>query len=346
MRIAVRMTTCLLTLAILLPAADVTAQVDIDWNGGTGDWATGTNWVGGVVPGAVDNAFINNGGTAQVTSNVGTIGEAFSNKGFSIGTSGNTGTVEVLAGGDLSTNNSSLMSIGVNAGSVGTLRVNGGSFTSGIANNFVGADGGTGTIEVIAGSFFHNPGGIILGDSGGNGTLDVSGTGSYTGGNLQVGAGGSTSNVSLSGDTASIDMLRNIISLIGGTATFNLTAGLSGIDTIDSVATGNPGTPGSNNGRGRLALDGLSDTLNVDLTNYGFGSNSLTLFTWENISIGGNTGRSGVFETVNVIGGVGTLVYDDVNKEVRLDGVRVPEPSALAIALLGLTSMPFLRRRR
>ena len=296
---------------------------DVNWIGDPGvpgDWAQEDNWDFGVpIAGdAADNAFINNGGIAQVTTDVGQIGEAGVNKGLSIGAFGNEGTVEILAGGSLTMNDFALLNVGSGADAMGTLTVNGGDFTAGISNDFVGSES-VGIVEVIAGTFTHGPGGVFYGNGPtGMGFLDVSGTGTYTGGGIVLGFEGSTSHITLVGDTAVIDSLRNIQSHIGGEAIFSLKPGPSGINPIAVVK-------GGSENRGKLLLDGDNDTLNVDLTDYAFGSDSLTLFTYENL-------REGEFEDVNITGGDATLVYDVVGDgafEIQLQFEEIDLKAAL-----------------
>src|SRR5882672_6678913 len=60
------------------------------WNDGAADWATSANWSLGVAPTAADDAFIDNGGTAQVT----TAGDTALT--LTLGTAaGNSGTVTI-----------------------------------------------------------------------------------------------------------------------------------------------------------------------------------------------------------------------------------------------------------
>jgi hypothetical protein len=272
--------------------------LDVNWiraPDDPGDWGEETNWdvIGGPI--AEDIVFINNMGIVQIT-------DEREISGLQVGRSGsNEGTLEILSGGSLTMINGGLMSIGRFDSAVGVLHVNGGSFTSAISNDNVG-QGGTGTVRVTAGTFTHGPGGIFYGLGGGHGMLEVSGTGTYTGGAMELGEQASVATISLTGDSATIATLTNIDSNVGGTVTFNLTPGPTGINPIGTV-----GITGGN-----LFLNGSNDTLNVDLSDYTAGSSALTLFTYTNT-------RTGEFETVNISGGDGTLVYDDELKVVRLE---------------------------
>ena len=113
---------------------------------GTGDWNTAGNWdPAGVPSGAGDNAIIDNGGTAQITSAAPTAG------GVIVGhTNGGSGTLQILSGGSLTANNTTA-AIGNFAGSTGTMLVDGtGAFNSGSFAITVG-NSGTGTLTVSDG---------------------------------------------------------------------------------------------------------------------------------------------------------------------------------------------------
>jgi len=80
---------------LLLLTTPLTADaLDIHWVGVTGDWSTGANWDSGE-PASGDHAYINNGGTAEITGS----GEAALDLtlGESNGESGNV----IMTSGDL-----------------------------------------------------------------------------------------------------------------------------------------------------------------------------------------------------------------------------------------------------
>ncbi len=139
-------------------------------NTGTGDWSVGANWDTGIVPTSNDNAYVDNGGTALVTTSQ----EA---RYFKVAYAANSsGTVEIRPGGALSGNQSA--SVGQKSGAVGTLKINGGSFTT--ANHFyTGLAGGGGTIDVSNGGLLDIGNRLYLGYKGvASSTLSIDGSGS------------------------------------------------------------------------------------------------------------------------------------------------------------------------
>jgi hypothetical protein len=111
--------------------------------------------------------------------------------------------------------------------------------------------------------------------------------------------------------------------IVTGTGSFtaNLTAGTTGFNSIDLSQ--------------QLNLLGANDTLNVDVSAYDFATygNSIVLFTFGTLVDD--------FENVNITGG-GELVYDTVNKQVRLDSI--PEPATLGLIGLGSIIARLIRR--
>ncbi|MDF1794852.1 MAG: DUF4347 domain-containing protein [Thalassobaculaceae bacterium] len=142
------------------------------WSGGTGDWNTAGNWIGGV-PGGLDSANIDNGGTAQLTGAAPAIDYFY----FGAG-AGTSGTLQVTGGGTLTANGGQSY-LGNSSGSTGTLLIDGaGSAVNTGAENLVVGNSGVGILTVTDG------GSIIVG-----GTLYTGLFGSSTG-TLNIGNGG------------------------------------------------------------------------------------------------------------------------------------------------------------
>jgi fibronectin-binding autotransporter adhesin len=79
-----------LALGVLLPSPTAQAA-DRNWQASAGDWLTASNWAGGI-PGSADSAYIQNGGTANITAGA---ENAFS---LSLGSGTKAGTVQMTGG--------------------------------------------------------------------------------------------------------------------------------------------------------------------------------------------------------------------------------------------------------
>src|SRR5258708_7510813 len=66
---------CTALLALALGAiSPLVRAADVSWNvAGPADWSVPANWDTATVPGAADHAHVSNGGTANITSDVGTV---------------------------------------------------------------------------------------------------------------------------------------------------------------------------------------------------------------------------------------------------------------------------------
>jgi T5SS/PEP-CTERM-associated repeat protein len=175
--------------------ASVPARADVYWTlspSQTGDWSVAANW-GGLLPTGTDNAWIVNGGTANVTTMGDTCGT------FSLGNGTGNGTVQMPGGGlsatyyeyvgsagagtftqtggtnTITNNYYSALYLGVNTGSSGTYNLSGSGQVS-TWFEYVGYSG-TGTFAQNGGS---NSGmnNLYLGyNSGSTGSYRLSGTG-------------------------------------------------------------------------------------------------------------------------------------------------------------------------
>ena len=204
-----------LVAAAVLLVGPMAAQAQVYWsNTASGDWSNAGNWGGNHVPISTDNAWIVNGGTANVTQPGETCGTLL------LGSSAGGGTVQMTGGGlsiplaghgeDVGdsgtgsftqsggTNNiSSLLCVGYNAGSSGTYNLSGSGQVSApfeyVGYSGTGAFTQSGGTNSITGSLYlaYNPG--ISSSSGkyslnGSGRLSASseyvgyddGTGSFT----------------------------------------------------------------------------------------------------------------------------------------------------------------------
>jgi hypothetical protein len=172
---------CVLAGLLLVVASQDVRAVDRVWTAGTGSYLTGTNWSGNTAPTAADRAFVDNGGTAQLTGGNGLADQLFI--GSNVGTSGNYSQT----GGVLNANKMTIGEGGTATGTIsgGELRIGGGSL-------FVGGENGpgTGTLTVSNPSITIESLDDIQFGRVGTGTLNLSG-GRIKGGYTVVGKFGS-----------------------------------------------------------------------------------------------------------------------------------------------------------
>jgi autotransporter family porin len=176
--------TALLASGLSVMAIPALAVPDFYWNTATGDWFTDVNWSSTLVPTSSDSTFIDNGGTAQVTS-----GTAEANYLY-IGNF-NTGTLAISGGGTLSDSEGY---IGFDPGSTGSVTVDGngsswinsGAVYAGVYSNSNGSlaitDGGT--VSNVNGHLGYSASSI------GSATVDGSGSSWTNTGEFNVGRQG------------------------------------------------------------------------------------------------------------------------------------------------------------
>src|SRR5437588_5215905 len=193
----------------LMASMSTARAADIHWTGTTGDYNTATNWEGGTVPGAADNAIVNNGGTVQSTSDIAandlragdasatatgtytqTGGAANIPSWVRIGSQGG-GTVAGsgvynLSNGILNTGGPILL--GELMGT-GTMNQSGGAVTVGGQNWFSIGQGmnGTGTYNLSGGTLTVGGDFNVSDNPGSTGTLVLSGIGAITAPNVFLG---------------------------------------------------------------------------------------------------------------------------------------------------------------
>lgn len=187
-----------------------------DWTGGTGDWFDGANWSAGV-PGAGDNAIIDNAGTALIG-----VPGALSTNGLIGATAGNSGAVEVNGGGTWA------LSVNLIVGSfgTGTLEIAGGGTVNNDRGNIGGGTTGVGFVTVDgAGSAWTNSDFLFVGVDG-QGTLDITGGGAV--GNPFAAIGRNTGSIgTVNVDGAGSTWISSSFLNVGedGDGTLNITGG-------------------------------------------------------------------------------------------------------------------------
>ncbi len=154
------------TLALIATPA---GAIDFNWNvAGPADWNVGTNWnpEGPPSGGGGNHAFVNNGGTAEISADIADIQDIF---------------------------------VGAGAATSGTVNQTNGSTFQGTGSwAFVGQDGGTGTYNLSGGTA--NKERLYVGrGAGGDGTLNLSGDGVVGGALFIAGVEGGSAEVNVSG---------------------------------------------------------------------------------------------------------------------------------------------------
>lgn len=158
-------------------ASGLACGADITWSATTGNFAVTTNWTGGAIPGAADNAIINNSGTATINADR-TV------NGFFTGSSTGGGTFSQTAGAVVV---NSAVSLGTGTGANGTYSLTGGTLQQGDGEFAVAkGSGSTGTFSVAGGTTFtRGTGDMVIGQRG-TATMSLIGNLS-SGGNFIVG---------------------------------------------------------------------------------------------------------------------------------------------------------------
>jgi hypothetical protein len=164
----------------MLSAERALGQVDYSWNVANGSYTTPANWTPSGPPTFNDNALINNGGTATLSSGV---GEAFV---LELGSMPSTSGTFIVNGGDYTANHK----IHIGEGGTGTATVSSGSVKTpfGEQDIFVGGEEntGTGTLTVSGTSTAVNASDDFIMGRVGTGTFNFQG-GWVTGGFTVVG---------------------------------------------------------------------------------------------------------------------------------------------------------------
>jgi T5SS/PEP-CTERM-associated repeat protein/autotransporter-associated beta strand protein len=276
--------------AVLAFASPMAWAVNTYWNAGTDNWFTTGNWDTNAVPTIADSAYIDNGGTAQVQT-AGVVAE-YLGIGFF-----DTGNLEISSGGTLSI--STWSHLGVQAGSSGTVIVDGAGSTWSNSFGVTVGSSGTGTLTISNGGSVSSNLHFVIGElPSGTGTATVTGSGSsltagtsiyvgvYGTGTLTLSSGGVVSNTdgvlgnsAGSSGTVTVDGIGSIWSNSG-----NLTVGNAGtgVLTLSSggVVSNTDGVLGNSDGSsGTVTVDGIGSSWNNsgNLTVGNAGTGALTL---------------------------------------------------------------------
>ncbi len=230
--------TCFMAV-MLVDSAPGHAQVY--WSTSSGDWSVGSDWSGNLVPTSTDNAWIVNGGTANVTQ----LGETCGT--LSLGSVAGDGTVQMTGGG-----------------------------LSATSSEYIGSSG-PGTFSQSGGTNSLNGYDLYLGAyTGSNGTYNLGGSGQLSAWIAYVG--------------------------YGGAGTFTQSGGYINLGSALGLGW-NPGSSGVYSLSGTSRLSARSENVAMEgpgiFTQSG-GTNTISGGAGYGLSIGGNTGVSGVY---NLSGG-------------------------------------------
>jgi fibronectin-binding autotransporter adhesin len=312
--------TCLV-LAIVANFDISTAQADDDfWTAGTGDFNNGSNWSLATPPTFFDDAYIDNGGTAN----------------YSTGT--------LVTGG--------LLSLGLDGDESGTLNVTGGSLEP--SQMFIGQRG-TGTVTVNGGGLRVGGASLFIGGNEGSGAqtgvgvLNVMGGPSSivtSGDDFQLGASG-TGTLNMSGGYA-----RGSYTVVGkfGTGTWNHSGGVydqngGDIEIGDGGQPGQAGTPGPRTGTinltggvirvaGHMGIGNRKGTGTVSVSGGALslsGSGDSTLYVGRGMDWGANQGGP---TTLRVTGDDAIII---ANGDLNMNTSLVSTSSTLVAEITGPT---------
>jgi fibronectin-binding autotransporter adhesin len=267
---------------------------ETDWIDETGDWFNPSNWSAGV-PNAITGAFINNGGTAQITSQGAAasgveLGSGVQDMGtLSVSDSGNLQSDNSLylarsGTGILNVTNGSVVSsgrfiMGENSGSNGTATISGsGSVWMNIAVCFVGFDGNA-TLNITSGGQLSNLNSTSIGENGGTGQVTVDGAGSSWDDDAQIDVGGSGSGTLRISNGAHVSNFNSsigrnpgsngLVNVSGSGSTwtnggFLSVSDIGGDGTLHIVAGGSVsnsgGVLGTNGGTAEVTVEGTGST--------------------------------------------------------------------------------------
>ena len=293
---------------------------DTFWDGTVGDWNQPTNWSTDTVPTIVDNAIINNGGTARIVDTVPDVGDVRLGEG-----AGNSGTVAHTNGAAYV---NEWMRVGIGGGT-GTYNLSDtGSLTVRHAINI--GEGGTGTLNMSGGTLTKLTPAAPTGDNGdqwfnigrfagGNGTFNLSGGSVQIDGPenvFLVARDGASGVVNHTGGTFNVDgevNLGDFAPAVGPTGVYNISGGGSLTADVINVGSWNNGTGSLNVTGGTVRAENI-----LQIGRPGDGGISRGTVTQSAGDVSANSVRLGVYggeqggtEGVYTMSG-GTLTQPDV----------------------------------
>lgn len=280
------------------------------------DWSIATNWANGVVPGVADEAYIRQGRTAVISSDVGVISNFFiGDNATTYGTG--TGIVTIAAGGKLVVSSDGAQLGRQAAGAVGILNLNGGTLqigdSTGSGRMYVGLDTTAGKNPA---GFFNINGGTF------NGRLLVGSTGQ---------TGSTADKVTINGSTATIKSTSTAgyALEVRQTGTLNFIFDATGISTMDYGASGVGGS----------TTFGTGSQIIIDGSAYTGGSNTFTLIK------AGTLGAKNCTVVLTNFANAGATYSWDQTADTFTVTTAVPEPATIGMLGLGTIAILFFRRQ-
>ena len=313
-----RILICLALMLLQFARTRSATAVDIFWNvPGPANFNTAANWSGGAVPSGGNDATLNNGGTATISSTPVTFRDLRTGDGSGGGTISQSGGAVTSTGwvrlamaagtnGTFNLSGGTLTTSLINVGEFGsaTMTISGGLASTPTSNAgggvgavfVVGGNGGSGSgsLAISAGSLIiggdtNDNESLVLGANGSSGQVTLSGTGTLTAsaGDVHIGdSAGGTSTVTQTGGTANLHPNGNgNWTYIGGSGAGSYTISSGSFTEAERLEIGQSG-----NGAGVFTQNG--GAVNVGGTN-----------TSNGLIIGGDNGSTGN-GTYNLNGGV------------------------------------------
>jgi len=279
----------------------------IVWDGSSSpDWADGSNWLGGLVPGATEFAYVDTLNTSPVVIGAG-VNEAVSGFWFISSAASNV----TISGGGMLTSGIGL--VGLAAGETGVLVITGAGSQLNTTNTLTVGAIGTGTIDVLSGGALSD-GSVALGaDFGASGTVNVDGAGSIwsstnnlvvvgsqgtgtasvTNGGAMTAAGhlaigedaGGSGTVSVSGVGSKAEIAFSVTAGHSGTGAFNILGGASVTSSFGLL-----GINAGSSGTATIGGTGSTWTTTSDFEVGHLGMGTLNLTNGGSLSIGSDLG--------------------------------------------------------
>lgn len=264
----------LTAIACLACAAPLSAQT-VEWSAQTGAFEDPANWAGGAIPEFQDEALINNGGTAQVSSE----GEAIR---LTIGLNGGTGSFEQTDGffqangafiGDNSTGSATIsggeftiggdsIHVGWRPGAVGVMNISGAETLVTSGDDFQLGREGTGTLNLSGGTL--SAGFTVIGKFGTGIWNQTGGFFAQAFGDVEIGDGGRDDQASTAGPrTGTLNLSDGFIQTRGHFAIGNRRGG--GVVTVSGGVLSVTGGDSSNLyiGRGADSSPGVGNPVEL-----------------------------------------------------------------------------------